>query len=71
MQKSFPLGPCEVKSRVLEHTSSTITSYDMDNVDFTHVLYVFLHIIWAILGGLKGCLGQLRGKLGTFWGNLG
>ena len=27
MQKSLPIGPCRVKSRVLEHASSTITSY--------------------------------------------
>ena len=38
VQKSLSIGPCRVKSRVLEHASSTITSYDMENADFAQVL---------------------------------
>ena len=38
MQQLLSICACAVKARVLEHISSTITSYDMENDDFTNVL---------------------------------
>ena len=74
MQKSLPLGPCAAKSLAPEHTSSTITSCEMEIVDFTLVLYAFLNICIRVrnvvnleLSSFIYCFCHFQGAITSSW----